>query len=339
MNDRLLETIEYVHPRSGRQVSCPDGFSRVCKRRCCPRCGNPWAQSWAKKIEVDLSAYDGPVAMITITAPGAVDVIRDDGQVIRGVLPYACGRDHDHARSGCQVDEAAADLWCATLSERWAKLRDAARKRVRRAGLDPKLLVRTWEPQKRGVPHLHLVVGVAGIDHVAAKAFALELHALAPSYGFGFVDRRVKPISRREAARYLAGYLTGRTKKKSSIRENVSHPRMPLSLLYVHPDLTRATGCTMRRFRYVRWFVAWRLKRVPVAPALRGPLLIDIAHVTAQIRRRQGRTGDDEDYAANVRRNLLDLLAARRLRDRFDWVGYAEPERESWAIRQGLLAA
>lgn len=334
-----LAQIEYVHPRTGREVSCPDAFSRTCKRRCCPRCGNPWAQSWSKKIEVDLSAYDGPVCQIAITAPGAADHRRADGKVIAGVLPWACERDHDHRKAGCKVQDRAAERWCETLPERWPRFRDAARKRVRRAGLVPVLLVRVWEPQKRGVPHLHLVMGAAGVDHVAAGKFARALHDLAPAYAFGFVDRKVTPVSRRVAARYIAGYLTGRSKKKSSIRDNISHPRMPTSLLWVSPVLTRQTGCTMRRFRYVRWFVAWRADRVDVGPGLRGLLLVDVAHLAALIRRRMGRVGDDDDYRENVRTNVVALLEARRQRDRSGWVRYSEPERESWAFRHGFTLA
>ena len=335
MTDRL-EVVEYVNPRNGRTRQCPDAFSRTCKSRCCPRCGNPWAQSWGKKMEIDLSAYQGQVTLISITAPGARDHVRDDGRVIAGVLRWDCGRDHDHGKAGCKVRDADADAWCATLSKRWPKFRDSARKRATREGFTPRLLARVWEPQRRGVPHAHLVMGAEGVDHVAAASYAQALHELAPAYGFGFVDRKCKPISRREAARYVAGYLTGRSKKKGSIRENVSHPRMPISLVWVSPVLTRETGCTMRRFRYVRWFIAWRDNRVPVAPALSGPLLVDIAHLAARIRRRVGRAGDDEDYDANFRQNLADLFEARSLSDRWKWVSYNDPERESWSVRQGL---
>lgn len=76
----------------------------------------------------------------------------------------------------------------------------------------------------------------------------------------------VTPKTGREAARYLASYLTGRNpRKKTSIRENVAmvieiptaygtikHPVMPRSLIWVSPALTKRTNTTMRTLRRAR---------------------------------------------------------------------------------------
>src|SRR5581483_9145233 len=98
------------------------------------------------------------------------------------------------------------------------------------------ILERVWEPQKRGAPHLHLVVPYGTPrERKVAQIFRAELARLAPKYGFGHVQGKLAPISGEDAARYLASYLTGRRRKKSSIRENIADPRLPKSLLWETP--------------------------------------------------------------------------------------------------------
>jgi hypothetical protein len=122
---------------------------------------------------------------------------------------------------------------------------------------------RVWEPQKRGAPHLHLVVPFGTPDERAsAQRFAEELARLAPEYDFGHVDtgkksgsdgeRRLRALTGAEAARYLAHYLTGRSSKKASIRENIADYRLPQSLIWLSPKLTRETFVTMRTLRRAR---------------------------------------------------------------------------------------
>ena len=250
-------------------VSCPtpNGLTGAsCKRRGCPVCGVAWARSVGSVTERNLEHLAGDVVMISITPPG-VDL-----------LPWACEKVHRNragdvvpcsGKRGCMVDDDAADEWATYVREEgWKKLRDAARLAVKRAGFPTAGLVveRFWEPQKRGVPHLHVIASARdALEYAAANRFAVELARLAPDYRFGFVDRgkrepdqscpvsnhrergqlhectcayALAKISAQEARRYLVSYLTGRQAKKAGIRENISHPRMPRSLWWLTPALS-----------------------------------------------------------------------------------------------------
>lgn len=325
----------------GRFRSCPvphfvTGKLVTCKRRDCKRCGNPWAMSWWFVSAVNLRAYNGPVAMVTLTAPGAAERACPCGcgQKIPGLLPWACERKHHHrGDKGCRCDDEALDEWCGTLSDRYRRLREAAwiaaRRSLARAracpecGAEPgsgclsrsgkhvgwlhrvrqqkaaSLLERAWEPQKRGAPHAHLVLGMATAEErAAAQAFADELHRLAPTYGFGRVHGggcdRLETTTARHAADYLASYLTGRSRKKGSIRDNIADPRLPSSLVWVSPKLTKRTLCTMRRLRSVRWYVASLKGRVDVFPRFYGVRMLEIARLATLLDHVRLRVGDDD---------------------------------------------
>jgi hypothetical protein len=223
-------------------------------------CGPRWARDWQRVLGINLEAAGVDVTTIAITAPG------------KDRLPWACTKNHKHeGTKGCRCQERPLREWCETLPYRWRLLRQAARLRVKRElGIaPPELYCRVWEPQKRGAPHVHLVVPFGtGRDKVIAWAYLRALRDLAPHYDFGDVQKRrakngrkgpdLQPITGREASRYLANYLTGRTDKKHSIRENISDPRLPRSLLWLTPKLTRETLVTMRTLRRARHlWAAW----------------------------------------------------------------------------------
>lgn len=278
-----LPVIEYMH--RGELVQCPEpGYDwqlRTCKRRNCPRCGVNWARDWRRVMTVNLAAKHGSVVLVSITAPGEERLPWDEAHCSHR-------RPHRHrGPAGCRVQQRAAREWADTATWRWSKLRAAATLAARRAqkneltgelGPAPALLERVWEPQKRGVPHLHLVLGFAtGEERQAARVFVEELKRLAGEYDFGFVDGKLEPITAEDAARYLSSYLTGRSAKKGSIRENIADPIMPRSLIWITPALTciprpessdvwrerlaamrarmriaRGTGVTMRALRMAR---------------------------------------------------------------------------------------
>jgi hypothetical protein len=299
-----LEVIRF-RTGAGEDRCCPHfnsfgGGLRTCKRRDCPRCGRSWARSWESVLRHNLIEYAGEVALITITAPGA------------DRLPWSCERKHEHSGTkGCQVKADAADVWADQARRGWPKLRDAARKACTRAGWKPTLIVRTWEPQKRGVPHLHIVLGLGTQpERIAARRFVDELARLAPEYGFGYVDRRIDAISAREASSYLAGYLLGRSGHKETIRENISDPRMPRSLIWLTSTLTRRTLATMRRLRYVRWYFAALGGRCNVVPRLRGQLLVEVARVAALVEPKRARAPNEDDEG-RFRRHFSNLLRMR----------------------------
>ena len=286
-----------------------------CKRRGCPCCGPGWVRSWEAITRINIGALGGSVVLITITAPGA------------DRLPWSCEHDHHHAGArGCRVKADYADVWAEHAPENWRRLRDAARLAVKRAGLPTAALVleRVWEPQKRGVPHLHVVAGARSpVEQAAAERFHAELVRLAPEYGFGAQLHVTKPMTGAEAARYLAGYLLGRSRRKGTIRDNLADPRMPRSLIWITPaigsisrgermtawrerlGLREGTGLTMRRLRYARWYLAALKRRVFVYPRLVGVERIAVARVAALLER-----GPPESWWSHAETlRLMRLLA------------------------------
>jgi hypothetical protein len=208
-------------------------------------------------LGVNLGVLGGPVATIAITGPGK-DRLPWDEEHCRA---HGVGRNHRHSgKRGCRAQQRPVREWCETLSWRWQKLRQAARIATKRelGYAPPWVLARVWEPQRRGVPHLHLVVPYGSFaEKAAANCFQRHLSRLAGAYDFGTVQDKLAPIEGREAARYVANYLAGRSGKKSSIRSNIADPTMPRSLLWLTPKLTRQTLVTMRTLRRARHLWAW----------------------------------------------------------------------------------
>ena len=296
----------------------PNWFTGAnCKRRGCPYCGKGWVASWEANTKLNIAAFGaalggekvGAVILISLTAPGA------------DRLPWSCGRDHRHAGSlGCRVKADFADAWAAAAPDNWRRLRDAARLAVKRADLPTAALVleRVWEPQQRGVPHLHVVAGArTPLERAAVERFHAELVRLAPDYGFGPQLHVTKPMTGAEAARYLAGYLLGRSRRKGTIRDNLADPRMPRSLIWITPaigsisngermvawrdrlGLRAGTGVTMRRLRTARWYLAALKGRVLAYPSTRGEELVAVARVAALLVR--GPPESEHVHARNLR--------------------------------------
>jgi hypothetical protein len=237
----------------------------------------------------NLRHYGDRVVMLSLTAPG-VDRLPWDRSRCRRKAPHTCS-----GRRGCVVEEQAADAWSSSAPARWAELRQAARRVCRYRGQVPTLLARVWEPQKRGVPHLHAVLGVAtAAEEQAARAFLAELARLAPVYDFGLEgldDDHFNPVEPDKVARYVASYLTGRRGKKGTIRENIADPRMPRSLLWVASHLTRETKVTMRLLRRARWVIVALRGRCQLYPKLYGDELFEVAKVVCRLERATGPPG------------------------------------------------
>jgi hypothetical protein len=250
---------------------CPNGslWKPSCKRRSCSFCGPRWARDWQRVLGVNLEAVGVPVATIAITGPGADRLPWDEDYC----LERRVGKRHRHSGGrGCRVQQRALREWSDTLTYRWQLYRQAARIATKRelGYAPPWVLCRVWEPQKRGVPHLHLVVPFGSpYEQQAARVFLKHLKRLAGDYDFGHVGRHKGPdlqaIEGREAARYLANYLAGRTNSKTSIRANIADPLLPRSLLWLTPKLTRETMVTMRTLRRARhlWAAAAGVCPVP----------------------------------------------------------------------------
>lgn len=304
----------------------PDPFTGSnCKRRGCPHCGKGWVASWEANTRLNIGGNYGDVVLISLTAPG------------KDRLPWACGRNHQHSGSkyGCQVQSDFADLWSAAAPDNWRRLRDAARVAVKRAGLPTAALAlqRVWEPQKRGVPHLHVVAGArTPLEREAAERFHLELKARAVDYGFGPQVHVTRVMQAHEAARYLAGYLLGRSSRKGTIRDNLGDPRMPRSLIWITPVLgslsdgdrmiqmrerlgvKRGTGVTMRRLRYARWYLAALGGRIFPYPRLQGDEALAVARVAMLLERQHGPPEPDN---LRLLRHVKTLRVMRLLVDDF----------------------
>ena len=100
---------------------------------------------------------------------------------------------------------------------------------------------------------------------------------------------------------------------------------MPHSLIWVSRTLTDITGCTQRRFRYVRWYHAALKGWCTVFPALRGDLLVDIARLCTLVERRLGDSDDDDpdDVERRFRQHMRNLRAMRSFTEPWQWVGDA----------------
>lgn len=180
---------------------------------------------------MNVSHYGGDVALVTVTAPG------------RDRLP----------------DIVAMRRWNRGAPARWRRLHQRAREAALRDGHRVRLLSKTWEYQKRGALHVHVVVGVdSPRELAAAHAYVAQLARLRLQHDFGFVDRGRRTGGRRalevvpaqRAARYVAKYLSPLDSTgKPTMSETVKREDVPPHVTYVDRRLTSETGCTMRSLR------------------------------------------------------------------------------------------
>lgn len=168
--DRLwLEPRGYKRCPHCRQL-LPLNVSR-CRRRRCPDYSLTWARDTARKIRVNLAAYGGLTCVIAVTAPGVEAGLAWD----RGHCGHAPGV-HCSGKLGCRVVEQAAAVWNEASRRWWRELNRICKQRADRAmarlGATRKgVLLYEWELQKRGVWHLHLVLGM---ETAIERAWAFE---------------------------------------------------------------------------------------------------------------------------------------------------------------------
>jgi hypothetical protein len=230
-----------------------------CRRRRCPGYRDLWAGDWRKVLRFGL-VYLEHVALITVTAPGGDLGLPFDTTKCTHEPGERCS-----GRKGCVVVKAAADRWHQDVEHRFARLHRAAMARVaRRVGRGAFVGAKTWELQRRGVAHLHLVVP-CGTPRERARvdAYVEALKAIAPRYMFGFCDvrRRFEGGWKRTAwgredasgGSRAAGYLAKYVGKATSENLDVKRP------VFVGRFLTIRTGITMRALRWRRWIhCLWR---------------------------------------------------------------------------------
>ena len=196
-----------------------------CRSRRCPSCGLLWAGDARRKLLVNIAEYGGDVTLVTQTAPGA------------DRLP----------------DARAMTEWNESAPRRWRRLHTLARTAAVRQGHVVTIVARTWEYQKRGALHVHVVVGVHTAAELAgAHAYVRHLHRLRSGQDFGFVDRHLRRATAEVAARYVAKYLAPIRGGKLTLSETVLRHDVPPHVMHVSRDLTRRTGVTMRSLRWRR---------------------------------------------------------------------------------------
>jgi len=252
-----------------------------CRRRRCPGYAPTWAKDTMRRLRENLRGYDGLVSMTTVTAPGEEAGLPWDKTRCSHPSEIKCS-----GRRGCRVVESAANLWNEHSRRWWRELNRIAKqradRRVRALGYETRagLLAYSWEKQKRGVWHLHIVLPMDTVwERAWSRAYVETLREVGASKGFGWVD--AKPLDRPQEARRVAAYLSKYLAKWQAdgsvvASETVIAPGRTL-LVYVSRDLTQLTGCTMRALRNARIVWAVRegyLDELRVHP---GELLVAIA--------------------------------------------------------------
>jgi hypothetical protein len=226
----------------------------------------------------NLAAFDGGTCVITITAPGAVDLPWDT---------QACGHRLDGSecsgKIGCRVDAEAARRFNEGAMKGWATgevdaegelLLDADGNPVREGGWSSlwesvrvtlyekfgpgrsPLLAYVPELQERGVVHLHLILGARDpVGRIVVRAAGKLLQSRAHRHGWGFVDAKParKLRSGGAAAAYASKYLAPTSGGKPGVSELVMSRQAPTRVVYVTNRLSASTRCTMRNLRSRRY--------------------------------------------------------------------------------------
>lgn len=226
------------------------------------------------KFTLNYVFYDGPIQQFTLTAPGQ-DVLPWDSEKCTHPEGVKCS-----GKLGCRVEYYASLVYNTTAQARSARLFDAAGKSAGRwlrklgyEGVLPILLARVPSPQRRGVDHSHLGLGMGShwekmwarhvmsyIESVCRREGKLDPEyrfkvledeylerGIVPGvYGFGVQSKRGNygRGSSKEVARYhawnAAGYQ-GRQSKSRFGRTTMSR------------RLTMSSGVTLATLRASRY--------------------------------------------------------------------------------------
>jgi hypothetical protein len=155
---------------------------------------------------------------------------------------------------GCRVRISRSAPWNESAAKRWRDLHRQVYQRCRRERLRPRLLARVWEMQKRGLLHVHPVLGCSTpSEKRAAERYLHHLEELRERYGFGYVERKQRVREPRAAAAYLSSYFITGKGRKASLEQSVQSNWMPHSIIHVSQELTKRTQITMRTLRLKRF--------------------------------------------------------------------------------------
>jgi hypothetical protein len=223
--------------------------------RTCPSYSELWAGDQRMKLFANLKAYAAltwpsdvapQVRMTTVTAPGRTARSDAQGKYLG-----------DLGLRGLNSPAAIA-VWNASASCQWTALNRAVQQAVvRRVGQRAFVAAYCWQQQNRGALHNHVVLGCSlPAERVAARVYIAELDRLAPTYGFGFVDRKADVREASSAAAYLGSYLCDGKGSKISVRESAVSEELPRNPVYVSHALLALSGISMRTLRLRRYL--WR---------------------------------------------------------------------------------
>ena len=243
------------------------GKARTCGRRWCNAVRPTWGRAMADVLQGALDAYcdlygsEAKVlsfAMTCTARPGWWDTARcSHGSAVPCSGTIGC-------RVRREVEKRERDLWPTRKRAALNMARTEAIRVIRKGGLRPArgdrwpdLLMSVTEDQKRGLPHLHGVLGhTTKVEKAFARAFLDALPRAARTHGLGFTDRYgfvVQKQARYEAgrlrhyiaklARYLAKDADGAEFLKAHHGERI---------FYVAPWLSRLSGVTMTVARLCR---------------------------------------------------------------------------------------
>jgi hypothetical protein len=184
-----------------------------------------------RKNRENLRTYGGLAAMCTLTPPGVDAGLVWDRSQCTHEREEPCGQ-----RFGCKVVPEVAALWNERSRGWWSELNRVCKQRadrsLKRHGYDGKggLLLYQWELQKRGLWHLHFILGL---------------------------ETAVERVWAGRVAGYLTKYLAKWNEDGScEVTETVLAAGRSY-LNYVSRKLTARSCCTMRNLRIARTVWAW----------------------------------------------------------------------------------
>jgi hypothetical protein len=241
------------------------------RARACPGYSELWAGDARQKMFAAAVAYGeavpsgirAQVLFLTVTGPGVAEGLTWDEEVCEHLGP------HRHTGPlGCRVERAPADHWNKLAPAFGRELhRQCSQTARRHTGHPLRLIERVWELQRRGVLHIHLVLGYSTLgERLVADAYHDQLVKRSHRHGFGNVDRKKEVLEPARAAAYLSSYFVAGRSGKMTLRESVTTGSMPRSIIYVRPELSQLSGITMRSLRLKRY--AWQLNRLHVESKL-----------------------------------------------------------------------
>jgi hypothetical protein len=277
-------------PFSCQYAPCPECGRRLleghrCKRRTCPSYAPVYLRRQAELLRANLEVWDGEVCLMTLTGPGRAELPWDRRQCSHAPGVRCSGR------LGCKVDWMEAAHWNSSVLSRWQLLLEAAQAQVRREhGRVARVVVlaRVLEAHRRGVFHLHVVLGYrTAADRAALETFRRYMgkakHRRRYEFGTGrrsFDAGKPGWFRPADAARYVAKYLRPDGAKESFIPllagvEGVAAVSLRtrrstcnLRPVFVNPMLTKRSGVTVGWLRHLGKF--WgRHRREPSAGELR----------------------------------------------------------------------